>query len=117
MQRRRPEEWETITKAQEASGLPVRQFCRREGICERSFRTYRQKAHIVAVHATDRGLPGFVELQQKSETVFRTKTSVMIPESLESITIRFGNGISIDVRASADRETVQWICGMIRDIA
>ena len=65
----------------------------------------------------DMGWPGFVELQKKPETFFQTRPSVMKPASHLSITIRFGNGVSVEVGEEADRETVRWLCGMIRDIA
>lgn len=117
MRRRREEEWEAIMRAQEASGLTVRRFCQREGLCEQSLRNHRMKRTDVAIQGADMGWPGFVELQQKPEAFFRTTPSVMKSASHPSIMIRFGNGVSVEVGEEADRETVRWLCGMIRDIA
>ena len=117
MRHRREEEWAAIIEAQEKSELTVRRFCQNEGLCEQSLRNHMRKRKDVAIHGADMGWPGFVELQKKPETFFQTRPSVMKPASHLSITIRFGNGVSVEVGEEADRETVRWLCGMIRDIA
>ena len=43
MNKRTPEQWQTLFAAQQASGLSQAQFCKREGLCSKYFSLRRRQ--------------------------------------------------------------------------